>query len=256
MSNDLPRLTGGAQGPVQFHHMNRVLDATAAVERELGGQAGPAPTILRGFWVKLLAQSGTVGSYNLWTWARVAVNAGATDVVSDSSLITSALYSSGGKAIDIAGTAAVDAIAFIYELVGMNNVRYFAIASSSGGGGGGTALRIDSGAGDPLVAAIEYAVTEGTVDETGAFTAGSDSGVMWNLYEGPGAYGHGQSTTFGTGTLTPTPLSGIVFGGLSSIVGAVRVYVCDIPNPMEPECAVPADDAAENTLMEVMRYGL
>lgn len=256
MSNDLPRLTGGAQGPVQFHHMNRVLDATAAVERELGGQAGPAPTILRGFWVKLLAQSGTVGSYNLWTWARVAVNAGATDVDVDAGLIESTLYSSGGKAIDLAGTGEADALAFIYELVGMDNVRYFAIASSSGGVA--KALRIDVGVGNPSVDPVEYEVTEGTVDELGAFTAGAETGIMWNLYEST-PYGHGQDLTFASGTMIPAPLEGVVFGALSSIVGAVRVYICDVPNPMEPSCEALTDaeqDAANYTMMSVMRSGL
>lgn len=105
------------------------------------------------------------------------------------------------------------------------------------------ALSITGGSGDPTDGPISYMVDEGSLDADGEFVPNGNSGVMWNRYEFD-PYGHGQELSFTQGTLAPSPLSGVVFGGLVAVIDEVRVYICDVPDPMNPSCATPGFAAA------------
>lgn len=258
--SQFPHLTKGGVGRIGFDDLNRIMDATTAVESLAGGDKSQPPKILQGFFVKLLATSGTVGAYNLWTWSRIAVDSGTTTIATDSSLITSSLYAANGNALDLHGTAAVNDLAFVYEFLGLDAKRYFCIVATGGSGGGSMALRIDSSSGDPATAPVNYSVTQGTLNASGTFVAdaGPITGTMWNRYEFS-PYGHGQGLAFASGDLVPAALQGTVFGGLTAVIATVRYYICDVTNPMAPECAGSTDDSrflTEYTEFSIMRAGL
>ena len=98
------------------------------------------------------------------------------------------------------------------------------------GRGKGVVLRIDS-ASSIATNQWEYNVTEGTVDDTGAFTASSVTGVAFNTYEMT-PFGHGQDLTLSEADLTVSECDGYVVG-LKMEDG---VYVFEATNPMVPTC--------------------
>jgi hypothetical protein len=156
-------------------------------------------------------------------------------VSGDATLIESADYTAGGKAIDLAGTVAANDLVLIHEMIGLDNIRYFAIVSGGGGSSSppGFALTITATSGS--AAPWTYTVGEYTVNSSGALVSTGNTGTMFNMYE-VSPYGHGQDLTLDLATLTPSALTGTVFGCLSMIDGVTRVYVCDAPNPMVPTC--------------------
>lgn len=262
MTNAFPKYTGGAFGPsgkpLTFDHINRITDATEVVERSVAPKAGAVAGIVRSLVVELLEEEGTIGTRPYWSWRAVGVSSGSAAIATQTGLLESSLYDTdqGGYAISLDGGGAAGDVVTIHELPGFDAKRWFVF----GGGSASAAvfaLQIDTvdGADFPYT----YNVNEGLIDGTGAFVATGNTGVMYNLWEYE-PFGHGQATTFATGTLEYGPLEGTAFGGLSMIDGTVRVYICDVPCPVAPVCsegaAVAASVAAPRRSNDVMRNGL
>lgn len=253
MTADLPKLTSGRVGPIRFDHMNRVLDATSKVEDMTGGIRGTRKPRFRSFFAELIAEVATVGTRSAWSWEQVGVNAAGNAIGLETGQLESGNYDTAqdGYAISLDGSGGAGDVVLIHEMPGYDGKRWFAFGSGSGGSV--FALQVDSVTGSE--APFTYSVIEGKIDGTGAFAATGEVGTMYNLYEFD-PYGHGQSLSFTSGTLTIEALAGTVFGGLSMIDGSVRVYICDVPNPMTPVCGSTSDSPGGLTAEQVMRYGI
>jgi hypothetical protein len=233
---EFPLLIDGSVGPVEHYHMNRVFGAVKRLDALAEGLAKNGENALRGFFVELTATSGTVAGVPAFAWRRLGVNAAGSAIEYTTGQLQQSDFASGlGLALDINGGAAVNDKVFIVELMAFNSVRYYAIISGGGGTADSFALRIDSSSVESTNR-WEYIVTEGTYSLAGSFVAGVNTGTMWNLYESS-PYGHGQDLSFTTGTMTVAALSGVVHGAYLTTESGTRVYICDVPNPMEPNCA-------------------
>ncbi len=238
MSGSFPNYTGGGIGPkrnpLTFSHINRITKATQTVEGMSSGTPSARGVARVGLFAKLVAEEGTIGTYDLWSWEQVGVNAGASDVDDVTGLLKSSDFQDDeGLAVLLGGSAAADQIVHLFELPGFDGKRRYAFVT--GASASSTALRIDS-ASAVSSTRWEYGVTEGVINADGTFTAGTETGTMWNLYESS-PYGHGQDLTMTLGTLTPAKLEGVVFGALIKIEDDERIYICDVTNPMEAACA-------------------
>lgn len=237
MSGSLPKYSSGGIGPksrpLRFCDINRITRATEIVEGMAAGDRRAKSQPRSHFFASLVAQTGTFGGLPLWSWSQLGADD--TGLVSLSGLLTSDQYEDGqGLAIQLGENASAGDNVLLHSIPCSDGVRRFAFAGG-GGGGGGLALSITE---QTFVSPNlwQYAVEEGIIAANGTFTGNGTTGIMWNLYEQE-PFGHGQSLSYGLGTLSVGPLAGVVFGALSTIEDDVRVYICDIPNPMDPECS-------------------
>lgn len=245
MSGSLPRYSSGGFGPksnpLSFSDINRITRATEIVEGMNVGSVSERGSPRSHFFASLVAQAGTFGGLPLWTWSQIGAADGG--IVSQEGLLTSDQYEDGqGLAIQFGENASPGDYVLVHELPSADGKRRFGFG---GGGAAGRALEI----GVPVSVGTNrwrYPVFEGFVNGDGEFEVGEVSGIMWNLYERD-PFGHGQSLTYGSGTLSVNPLEGVVAGVLSTVEDGIRVYICDIANPMDPECS----SAATSDLPEV-----
>lgn len=270
MTGPFPKYQSGGLGPrskqLTHSHINRITAATERVEGLTDGAIRDGSKVTRSMVVELLAQTGTIGTRPYWSWRQVGVSLGGATIANQTGQIGSSLYSSaqGGFAISLDGSGEAGALVSIHEVPGFDGKRWFAFGGSGGTATtvGATALQINGGGG---TFPITYSVTEGKINASGSFQTDSIGGIMFNLYEF-GPYGHGQDLIFSQGELQPEPLNGIVFGGLSMIDGGVRVYICDVPNPMNPVCtgaspggfggAAQASQQSRSAVIDALRNGL
>lgn len=267
MSGPFPKYQSGGFGPkdkqLTHAHINRITAATERVEGLTGRSDRGVATVIRSMVVELIDTVGAIGGRPFWSWKQVGVASGSGSIAYQPTQIQSSMYiaSQGGYAVSLDGSGEAGAIVTIHELPAFDGKRWFAFGGS-GGTATGTALLINSGDG-PFP--ITYSVTEGKIDGTGAFVSSGLTGFMYNLYEFD-PYGHGQDLVFSQGELQPEPLQGIVFGSMTMIDGTIRVYICDVPNPMNPVCAgsspggfggaAQASQQSRSAIIDTLRYGL
>lgn len=234
MSGSLPKYSSGGFGPksnpLSFSDINRITRATEIVEGMNVGQKSGRGKPRSHFFASLVSQEGTYGGKPLWHWSQIGGDD--SGLSSLDGLLASAQYEDGqGLAIQLSETASAGDNVLMHEIPCTDGVRRFAFGA---GGAGGRVLSIVTytPAGTDR---WEYLVDEGYLDAAGDFVPNGEAGIMWNLYEVT-TFGHGQSLSFSSGTLNVGPLQGPVLGSLSTVEGGVRVYVCDVTNPMVPEC--------------------
>lgn len=249
MSGSLPKYSSGGIGPksrpLTFSDLNRITRATEIVEGMNVGERGQRGAPRSHFFASLVEQTGTFGGLPLWSWSQIGAADGG--IVSQEGLLTSATYEEGqGLAIQFGENASPGDYVLLHELPSADGKRRFGF---TGGGGSSSSLGLSLSIESSTLVTTNtwrYSVVQGYTSLGGEFIQTGELGTMWNLYEGI-PYGHGQSLAFSKGTLTVLPLQGVVFGALSLIEdeGETRVYVCDVPNPMSPQCTAGAGASPE-----------
>lgn len=248
MSGSLPKYSSGGFGPksnpLSFSDINRITRATEIVEGMNVGQKSGRGKPRSHFFASLVSQEGTYGGKPLWHWSQIGGDD--SGLSSLEGLLASAQYEDGqGLAIQLSETASAGDNVLMHEIPCTDGVRRFAFGSGGADAGedDGPALLI-TGQTEVGTNRWQYTVVEGFISASGAFVSSEPviGGIMWNLYEKE-TYGHGQGLSFTNGTLVVGHLEGIVFGGLSTVEDGTRVYVCDVPNPMVPQCNEELSDA-------------
>ncbi len=255
------RFTGGRVGRFGFDDANRLMDSADKVEAIPSGERRSPFGARYPFIAKLTADLGTshfappegsTTGYQSFDWTAVKIKKGG----SGSRTIATASIGSelwkpppSGRAVQLAGTAAVGDLVTLIPIPTEGGEVWFAFVGSTGGTQSAFPLKLD-GATEIASGVYQYSarpvvvLSDGSVIPNDAFPAGN----AFNLFEL--GNGHGQSLSFTNPDATIEivgPVTGLVVGTIGSVSVDGIVYCFDAVPPMEPACNNPLQFTGGNT---------